>query len=61
MSDWNRGKPPPDELVEVRDGARVIRVRARWGRDGMRPHWESQDGNTLWPPEAFREWRKIND
>jgi hypothetical protein len=57
MSNWRTGKPPNEVVVEVMDGAEVIRVRAIWGRDGMLPHWESEDRDTLYRPSAFDKWR----
>jgi hypothetical protein len=56
---WQSGKPPNEQLVEVEDDGRVIRVRAIWGRDGTRPHWESEDRDTLWEPFAFKRWRVV--
>jgi hypothetical protein len=57
MSHWRTGKPPNEVVVEVMDGAEVIRVRAIWGRDGMLPHWESEDRDTLYRVSAFDKWR----
>lgn len=54
---WQAGKPPHRQLVKVKDGRKVIRVRAIWGSDGTRPHWESEDRNTFWEPSAFSMWR----
>ena len=55
--EWQTGKPPNEQVVEVEDGKRIIRVRAIWGRDGTLPHWESEDRDTLWHPSAFSRWR----
>jgi hypothetical protein len=54
---WQTGKPPHQQVVEVEDDGRIIRVRAQWGRDGYLPHWESEDRDTLWRPSAFTRWR----
>jgi hypothetical protein len=54
---WQKGKPPNEEVVEVLDRDRIIRARAVWGRDGVLPHWESEDGNNHWSPSAFIQWR----
>lgn len=59
MTEWETGKPPNEQIVEVEDEGRIIRVRAMWGRDGMRPHWESEDRDTLWAPSAFTRWRPV--
>ena len=58
-AEWKVSKPPNEELVEVEDGSAIIRVRAIWGRDGLLPHWESEDKDTLWRPSAFQRWREI--
>jgi hypothetical protein len=57
---WETGKPPNDVWVEVEDPEteEVIEVRARWGRVGMRPHWENREGGVWWP-EAFSRWRRL--
>jgi hypothetical protein len=58
---WERCKPPQGELVEARDNeGEIHRVRAVYGSDGVRPHWESEDGDTIWSPSAFPEWRRIS-
>ena len=57
---WQTGKPPNEKIVEVEDAGDIIRVRAVWGRDGMRPHWESEDRDTLWSPDAFARWREVS-
>lgn len=54
--EWQYGKPPNETLVEV-DGP--LRVRAIWGRDGLLPHWESENRTTLWGPNAFTRWRHL--
>lgn len=56
---WQTGQPPNEVLVEVPDPEtkRIILVKAFYGRDGYLPHWQSEDGNTVWPPGAFRRWR----
>lgn len=57
--DWQTGKPPNEKVVEVEaDDAGIIRVRAIWGRDGTLPHWESEDGDSVWHPSAFSRWRE---
>lgn len=59
MSVWQTGQPPHDTLVEV-DGLKGIYVaKAIHGSDGVRPHWASEDGSQLWPPDQFRKWREI--
>jgi hypothetical protein len=58
-ADWNIGPPPHRDLVEVFEDGQVLRVRAIWGSDGVLPHWESEDGDTLYDPSAFRFWRHI--
>lgn len=57
---WQTTKPPNEEIVEVQDGGRIIRVMAFYGRDGYRPHWRSEDGNTFWEPAAFTKWRPVH-
>lgn len=57
MQPWQTGKPPHGQVVEVEHEGRIIRVRAQWGRDGYRPHWESEDRDTHWSPAAFPRWR----
>lgn len=54
---WQTGKPPNEQVVEVKNGPKVIRVRAIWGRDGVLPHWESEDGDKMWGASAFTRWR----
>lgn len=56
MTSWQTGKPPNERVVEVEYNGAVIRVRAIWGRDGILPHWESEDRNSVWPPNAFSRW-----
>jgi len=62
MKQWQAGKPPHKQIVEVEDedGA-IIRVRAIWGGDGYRPHWRSEDDNTHWDVSAFTRWRPTED
>ena len=55
--DWQTSKPPNEQVVEVEDEGRIIRVRAIWGRDGYVPHWESEDRDTLWSVPTFTRWR----
>jgi hypothetical protein len=59
VSEWQYGKPPNETLVEVEYEGTIYRVRAMWGRDGMLPHWESEDRDTLWCASAFNRWREI--
>ena len=59
MSDWQNGRPPSGRIVEVDKEGQIVRVRAIWGRDGLRPHWESEDGDTLYSPSAFSRWREV--
>ncbi len=56
---WQTGKPPNEQIVEVEDEGQIVRVRAVWGRDGLLPHWESEDRDTLWSPSAFDRWREV--
>jgi hypothetical protein len=57
---WRSGKPPNEVVVEVKDrNGRALRARAIWGRDGVLPHWESEDRDTLWRPSEFRLWRPV--
>ena len=58
--DWQTTQPPNEVTVEVEDGDRIIQVQAYYGRDGMRPHWRTPDGNTCWSVDAFRRWRLLN-
>ncbi len=57
---WETGRPPHGELVEVEDSETIISVRAVYGdeRIGVLPHWESEDRDTLWSPNAFSRWRR---
>ena len=57
MSDWETGKPPNEELVEVEVNGSSIEAMAIYGRDGVLPHWETQHGK--WPADKFRRWRRI--
>ncbi len=59
MIEWRNEKPPNETLVEVEYEGGIIRARAIWGRDGMLPHWESEDRDTLWEPRAFSRWREV--
>ncbi len=59
MGTWQSRKPPNERVVEVKNGPDIIRVRAIWGRDGVLPHWESEDRNRLWGPSAFKQWRHV--
>ncbi len=62
VTSWQTGKPPNETLVEVEHDERgIIRVRSMWGRDGMLPHWESEDRGILWEPSAFARWREIKE
>jgi hypothetical protein len=58
---WETGRPPNGQLVYVEDIHGIIRVRAIYGdeRYGVRPHWESEDRDTLWHPSAFSRWRAL--
>jgi len=64
MTDWETGKPPPKEVVEVEhyETKEIIRVRAIWGdKDkGVLPHWEAEDRSCLYYPEAFGRWRRLD-
>jgi len=59
MAKWETGKPPNEEVVEVKRGRQIIRVRAMWGRDGSLPHWEAEDRSVLWSPNTFTRWRRV--
>lgn len=60
MTDWQNSKPPNEHVVEVEDeDGTILRVRAIWGRDGLLPHWESEDRDTLWHPSVFKRWREV--
>lgn len=57
--EWQTIKPPNEKIVEVEYDNRIIRVKAIWGRDGIRAHWESEDGDLHWSVSAFTRWREI--
>jgi len=59
MSDWRTDEPPNEVVVEVKDGRKLIRAMAFYGRDGYRPHWRTPGGDTQWEPAAFKKWRPI--
>lgn len=66
MKQWQTGKPPDLKVVEVKLGNKIIRARAIWGRDGILPHWETEDSRSssagcLFPPHAFAEWRELEE
>jgi len=52
-------KPPNERLVEVEYSGNTIKVRAIYGRDGVLPHWESEDGTKSWSPDFFTSWQYI--
>lgn len=59
--DWTMGDNPPDYvLVEVLYGEEVHRAKAIWGRDGVRPHWELENGG-LCGTTTFHKWRPIKE
>jgi hypothetical protein len=58
MSSWQTGPPPSGTLVEVELDGNIIKAKAVYGREGILPHWESEDG-TCRPVEAFRKWRPL--
>lgn len=61
-NEWKSTLPPHDTLVEVETELGIIKVRAIW-RDlekGILPHWESEDGNTLYHLYSFNRWREIS-
>ena len=58
---WQTGKPPNERVVEVEDEGQIIRVRAIWGRDGILPHWESENRDRFYSPSAFRRWREVQE
>jgi len=55
--DWQSGKPPNEQIVEVEDNGQIVEVMAYYGRDGSRPHWRNQDGSKCWDVTAFSRWR----
>lgn len=59
VSKFTPARPPNGEIVEARLNGRIVRARAIYGdRDkGIRPHWESEDGNLLWAAEPPTAWR----
>jgi hypothetical protein len=58
MSSWQTSSPPSGTLVEVELDGNIIKAKAIYGREGILPHWESEDG-TCRPVEAFRKWRPL--
>lgn len=60
--EWKSIPPPRDTLVEVETELGIIKVRAIWGNleKGILPHWESENGNTLYHPYSFKQWREIS-
>ncbi len=61
MSDWKYEAPPNETLVEVELDGEIIQVMAYFGRDGVRPHWRSNDGKRHWAVDAFQRWRPIKE
>lgn len=59
IKEWQYGKPPNEQVVEVEYGRKIIKVKAIWGRDGTLPHWEAVDGVRLWSPNMFKRWRLV--
>lgn len=59
MSEWQKGRPPNEQIVEVEWEDAIVRVEAFYGRDGYRPHWRSVDGGVVWEPSAFKRWRVV--
>lgn len=57
---WNTGRPPNVEWVTVicYNTGKEIKARAIYGSDGVRPHWEREDG-TLCEASAFKKWKPI--
>jgi hypothetical protein len=56
---WRDGKPPNETIVEVEWEGEIVRVQAYYGRNGRLPHWESEDGDTMWITSAFNRWRPV--
>lgn len=59
--EWQTGTPPNEQLVEVKDGRRIRKVMAFYGRDGYLPHWRTADGGERWSVNAFTEWRPLKE
>tara|TARA_R110000868_G_scaffold14070_5_gene65617 strand:- start:1467 stop:1655 length:189 start_codon:yes stop_codon:yes gene_type:complete len=57
--EWNTSKPPNEILVEVEYDDKIIKVKAFYGRDGYRPHWQNEDESISWSVNAFKRWREI--
>jgi hypothetical protein len=54
MSNWNTTPPPDGKWVEVKDGKLA---KAVWGRDGVLPHWELEDGTCV-SARYYNKWRE---
>lgn len=61
MDNWNYGAPPNEVPVLVEHNNTLIKVAAFYGRDGMRPHWESLDGEIHWSVDTFKRWSPCGD
>jgi hypothetical protein len=57
-------KPPNQELVEIilRIESKIIKAYAVWGnpKEGILPHWESEDRNIHYPIDNITAWRYLN-
>lgn len=60
--EWRKTSPPNEVWVHVicPDTGNEIKARAIYGRDGVRPHWETE-GGTLHEVSVFSKWRPIKD
>lgn len=58
-NEWQTGRPPNEELVEVEWAGGIIEVMAFFGRDGYRPHWKTADGEQTWSVDSFSRWRTL--
>lgn len=59
MSKWRNDQPPNETTVEARHRSSILQVQAVYGRDGLRPHWRSVDGDTLYAVDYFEAWRPL--
>lgn len=62
MCDWKLNSAPPNEVVvEVLFCDDTIgRLKAVYGRDGCRPHWRSEDENSVYTVDVVKAWRPID-
>ena len=56
---WNLSRPPNDVWIEAESpNGLTYTAKAVYGGDGVRAHWEFQDGTCL-EPDTFSKWRHI--